>query len=737
MHGKVDPTFAAHPLIQREASRYAKDCACTHRIEAGRAALHRSLEKVLVIDMRMPWNGIGNSLTRWLAVLRVGTASGRATFLWFSDRSPSAVAAGAKTIPPELAAAGRLHGRRLRRFNAKNWARGTNMYRPDGFDLGDYFVAVGADYRWSRAAYRRVAAAMAARNISSPTLINYVCLRHTWACMNPMLEIGPMMASTKDPGLLSGGFAQEPERVNCTHEAEKDGFIVSFLASRTEPWLLLRLNEQTAIEPSAPAAAAVLSGAWPSTWQPSRPGATAPFWIHRTFATHACGRCLAEPARGGHRVHQAPNADAPCVYDAVPKGNWRPTSRPSTAEAELAWSAAETPDFALGALRGMRALRRLKKGARSNAFAGLCEGYSVLRPRRWLQRAMLPVLDKMLNASRGGPLVGVHLRSGFADWQWYSGTGVSASARGARDRVRARSEWGSAQAAGTMDYAEHWRTFESMLYDCKELNDTARPCFNWRIPHNGKAAALSDAVICAKDRLGIISRSGLAARYKRHGVQSPGAHHECLPIVPGGCLSSLDYPGNGPLSSVIECSRRAAVGLALSRAQSLAKGRPAAALDADAADSWGFLVLGDAPGFGSLVHSLQGLAGRVVNTNDKGAVAHTTFTGSCPPNSNACLPKGTIDPNGGWTRAMIDFYTGGLVDGFISTLFSSFTGAVLRRTLICCQERFHFGAMYSQQRSHRDRPMRDVGFLRSLMQTVEQKTAVEEWSQETPDTRLV
>ena len=62
------------------------------------------------------------------------------------------------------------------------------------------------------------------------------------------------------------------------------------------------LNEQTAIEPSAPAAAAVLSGAWPSTWQPSRPGATAPFWIHRTFATHACGRCLAEPARGGHRA---------------------------------------------------------------------------------------------------------------------------------------------------------------------------------------------------------------------------------------------------------------------------------------------------------------------------------------------------------------------------------------------------------------------------------------------------
>ena len=54
--------------------------------EAGRAELHRTLESVLVIDMRFAWNGIGNSLTRWLAVLRLGTAAGRATFLWFSDR---------------------------------------------------------------------------------------------------------------------------------------------------------------------------------------------------------------------------------------------------------------------------------------------------------------------------------------------------------------------------------------------------------------------------------------------------------------------------------------------------------------------------------------------------------------------------------------------------------------------------------------------------------------------------
>ena len=186
---------------------------------------------------------------------------------------------------------------------------------------------------------------------------------------------------------------------------------------------------------------------------------------------------------------------------------------------------------------------------------------------------------------------------------------------------------------------------------------------------------------------------------------------------------SLDYPGNGTLSAAVECAHRFARGLALGRVQDSMDAPSARAT----ASKWAFFVMGDAPGFGSLVYSHPSLSGRVINTNDNGAVAHTTFTGSCPPNSATCLPKGTVDPNGGWTRAMIDFYTGGLADGFVSSLFSSFVGAVLRRTLICCSERMHFGAMYSQQRSHRDKPMRDVGFLRAMMQTSETSTAVREW----------
>ena len=76
---------------------------------------------------------------------------------------------------------------------------------------------------------------------------------------------------------------------------------------------------------------------------------------------------------------------------------------------------------------------------------------------------------------------------------------------------------------------------------------------------------------------------------------------------------------------------------------------------------------------------------------------------------------------------MIDYYIGGLTDGFVSVLFSSFVGAVLRRSLLCCQQRMHFGAMYSQKASHRDKPMRNVAFLRAMMQTTEVHTAEAEW----------
>ena len=55
------------------------------------------------------------------------------------------------------------------------------------------------------------------------------------------------------------------------------------------------------------------------------------------------------------------------------------------------------------------------------------------------------------------------------------------------------------------------------------------------------------------------------------------------------------------------------------------------------------------------------------------------------------------------------------------------TGAFLQRSILCCVSREHFGAMYSQQHSHRDRPMTSVAFLQAIMQTSEHRTDPAEW----------
>jgi len=194
------PQFASSPLVQRERGRYEEECLCTARIEARRAALHADLSRVLVVDMRFPWNGVGNSLTRWLAVLQLGLAAGRATFLWMSDGgfepwrpgSNSSAESGEVRRGSALRAA-RVGGSRARRAG------------PRRFDLGEFFSAVGADYRWGRAPLRRLRRALAARNESqTPYLARYSCARHTWACVaprRPRERTSPRRASLAHPSL--------------------------------------------------------------------------------------------------------------------------------------------------------------------------------------------------------------------------------------------------------------------------------------------------------------------------------------------------------------------------------------------------------------------------------------------------------------------------------------------------------------------------------------------------------
>lgn len=679
--------FASHPLVARETASYDAKCLCTQRIEAGREVLHRSLERVLIVDMRFTWNGIGNSLTRWLAVLRFGTAAGYATFLWMSDRD--------HVRPPSARDGGkRAGGRRLSAAlprASKKWRRAHLATRPSGFDLGDYFVAVGADWRWSHAAHRRVSAAMRARNVSSPTLVRYSCGRHTWGCMRPELEWGPLGEPHPGYGPLSGGFAREPSRMSAAHESERDGALLSWFASSSEPWLLLRLREQTALEQSASAAGAVLSGAWLS-----RPTPLFRAPMPRSPTSTACGECMRRPKR---------LKTAGCVADRLgAHGFFRasvPPPKDRGAEDAALWKAAvkgEPPHAPwVGPMRWLRALEG------NHAFSIPCAAYAVLRPRPWVQRAMLPYIERLGRAG-APPFVALHMRTGFADWQFYSyggrGRGGTGRGRGAAERAGAPdgenapnpywSRAASAARASPKPYADHFASFEKFLRDCTELSDAERsvatPCFNWKRPFQGASPRADAARLCG-------SGGGRETR----------------------------TPSNGTLAAVLRCAG--------SFAQRLESSEKGAGSSRGAGPRVGLLVLGDAPALGSLASSLPAFAGRVVHTNDAGAIAHTTFTGSCSE-GGGCLRRVTHDPRGGWTRAMVDFYLGGLADGFVSALFSSFVGAVLRRSLTCCgPHRMHFGAMYSQQYSHRDKPMRNVELLHALMQTVEPRAGEAEWGQ--------
>lgn len=189
-----------------------------------------------------------------------------------------------------------------------------------------------------------------------------------------------------------------------------------------------------------------------------------------------------------------------------------------------------------------------------------------------------------------------------------------------------------------------------MLLDCKELehSDPGRPCFNWR------TGGLAGASPIQSDAL----RECWAPQ------KEPGAHAPQPPL--------LRTPGNGTLSAVLTCVHLFGSRLRERQRATRAVGLPGATAVDPRNLSVSLFVMGDAPGFGSLVSSLPAFHGRVVNTNDAGAVAHTTFTTSCSEaRGGGCLPAQTNNPRGGWTRAMIDFYVGGLSDGFVSALFSS------------------------------------------------------------------
>ena len=315
-----------------------------------------------------------------------------------------------------------------------------------------------------------------------------------------------------------------------------------------------------------------------------------------------------------------------------------------------------------------------------------CEANALLRPQPWLLALMQPTLERI---RRHRPLVGLHLRSGFADWQALS----------------TWPEWIAAKHLPPLPFASHWQRLDAFLQDCSEPDRApGAPCFLWSRPHKGQAPTMNDSLAC-RFAPGQQPPSETARR------AAPPGHRR--PFLLQGA------PSDGTLSAAAQCVGRLATSLADADAAPADEPStaPAAAYAPSSAASWGVLVLGDTPSLAPLLRMLPQFEGRVLEAEGAGQLGHTAFAASVRQQAELRRGAPADDPGGAWTRSVVDLLLGSLTDGVFSVLFSSFVDeAVLRRSLTAAARHTHWGAMYDRGSTHRDLPMRDPSVLAMLMQ---------------------
>ena len=639
MH-RLSPELASSALMLRELKLYRQSCACTRRVQARARLLHENLDRVIVFDLRFRWWGLGNNLNRWLTLLRLGLASGRAVFLWFSGgRSGS--------------------------------SGGSTAF----FDLGVYFRADGFDWRWDTRAEARVRLAL---NLSEPTRLYHKCLRSGIAC-----ERHEMHELSNGRGVRRVG----------TEEEERNGSLLQLLTLHPSRWLMVvpvRPGQMTAFQPSAKAASAVLSGqaggAWGAGWDISGREATEQRTVSRARAEGTAGTQDASDESDGDGDGEAWAGSCWNAHNASARAR-DATYRSGTFPSEVADAMGATE---LGPLSNGRRV------AIRNRQASKCEAFSFLRPRRKLQQMLAPVLRNLdaLHAERGR-VCGVHVRTGYPDW-----VALASLPNGS-----ATSAWRQAAAveAGALTYSSQWKLLEGYLDECTAApsKDTV-PCFSWRHPFPGRAPTAADVPRLCGARSADVNGS-----LHLPGNRTLAAVVLCATRL-GGVSSGPNSPAGKPTAVGVHTSRNTVRAFSASHHAS----HLPAARGAGHVRPSGLLVLGDAPGVVSLLREHPQL--QVVHTSlTGGALGHTQFDAACA----ADCARHTPDPQGGWSRTVLDFYLGGLSDAFVSALDSTFLdGAVLQRSLSCCAagSRMHLGAA-SNAATNRDRPMGHVGFLKVLM----------------------
>jgi hypothetical protein len=281
-----------------------------------------------------------------------------------------------------------------------------------------------------------------------------------------------------------------------------------------------------------------------------------------------------------------------------------------------------------------------------------CYAAAFSSPSRTLQAKLLPHLRRM-DAARaaGGAVVGIHLRSLYADFvadmPWIRETLAAAATAAA-----------SKQASDDVAGVSGWTQLDCMYPDCEPAME---------------AANIADAVAA---RPPIYLRPPVDQALSCGGVaRTPLCHYwsaESKVVIDSGGMA-CGTPGDSAAGLALGEDRRGAVSAAVRCAFAEAEARstePSALL---------LYVAGDLPALHALIAAHPQL--RNVSLFAEGAVGHASSNSLCSgggAGARTCVSG--ADPSGAWSRTMVDMYMLGACDALVRLGISTFvTGFVNAR----------------------------------------------------------
>lgn len=209
LHAHAGVVFNGSRWVRRQKDLWEKRCGCERKaVFDNITRLYAELPAVLVFDLRdTKWNGLGNSLPRWIDMLRFGTTLGRATFLLFSSCA----------------------------LDKDDAEVGDGLSAGCSFDLGEYYEAQsGVSWQWNAANKARVERAMASRGVT-------IARRHF--CNYTAAQVGAVVAKPHPgctlPSLFGVGGKCHYEM--CMHDTLE---WMTAEATRDHPFVLIDRIEQ-------------------------------------------------------------------------------------------------------------------------------------------------------------------------------------------------------------------------------------------------------------------------------------------------------------------------------------------------------------------------------------------------------------------------------------------------------------------------------------------------------------